>query len=62
MALARPQIEVKEGRSEWFWHLQDRNGKLIATSGETFSSKAAAERAARNARKTFPFARVEIVD
>lgn len=60
MALARPRIKVfPADNKEYGWHLQDRNGKLIATSGETFTREADAKRAAKNARRTFALAKVE---
>lgn len=35
-----------KGKQVWSWHLRAPNGKLFATAGEPFSSKANATRAA----------------
>jgi uncharacterized protein YegP (UPF0339 family) len=42
------QVIVFKGKNkEWRWHLRAGNGKLVATSGESFHSKGNALRAAK---------------
>jgi uncharacterized protein YegP (UPF0339 family) len=43
----------------WRWRLKDGNNLKVATSGESFSSMAAAKRAARNVRDAASTAYVE---
>ena len=48
---------------EWFWHAQnDGNHKIVATSGESFSSRDAAAIAADSARSAIAGATIVIPD
>ncbi len=46
----------------WRWRLKDGNNVKVATSGESFASKANARRAAENVRTTAPGAPIRILE
>jgi uncharacterized protein len=48
-----------DAAGRWRWRLKDSNGTKIASSGESFASKANAKRAAENVRTTAPGAVIE---
>jgi uncharacterized protein YegP (UPF0339 family) len=55
-----PKIVIEKNRAgKWFWHQIASNGKKVATSGEPFSSKAAAEKAAERAKAGAAKAKIE---
>ncbi len=41
----------RDAKVKWRWRLIARNGRIAASSGEAFSSKTAARRAAANVRE-----------
>jgi uncharacterized protein len=41
------------------WRLVDGNGRKVASSGESFSDRSAAVRAAQNVKVTAPYADIE---
>ena len=44
-----PKFQIyKDAAGNYRWRLKDSNGEKIASSGESFSSRYSAERAARN--------------
>jgi uncharacterized protein YegP (UPF0339 family) len=48
----------QDAASSWRWRLKDGNNVKVATSGESFASKASARRAAENVRETAPGATI----
>ncbi len=40
------RIEVYEAKDGWRWRMKAKNGRIIADSGEAYSSRRGAERAA----------------
>ena len=40
-------------KKEWFWHIVSKNGRIIARSSETYSSKRAAVKSIRTAAAIF---------
>lgn len=48
------KINVFRGKDGWRWNLQAKNGRLIATSGESFHSHYNALRAARRMHALMP--------
>ena len=50
-------VKVHEGEnSEWFWTAYARNGRKVATTGETYQDK---DHAAKMAQELFPTAEVK---
>jgi uncharacterized protein YegP (UPF0339 family) len=45
---------------KWRWHLIGANSEIVAASGESFSSKAHAERAVRDAKRLAAQARLPV--
>jgi uncharacterized protein YegP (UPF0339 family) len=41
---------LKNSAGNWYWHLKGANGQIVATAGESFSSKDSAKRAAENVK------------
>lgn len=53
--MAKPKFEVyADSGGSYRWRLKDGNGEKIASSGESFASRANAKRAAENVKKTAP--------
>jgi uncharacterized protein len=53
--MAKAKFEVfLDVSGKYRWRLKDGNGTKIATSGESFASRANARRAAENVRSTAP--------
>src|SRR4051794_9015807 len=46
----------KDHAGRWRWRLKDGNNVKVATSGESFASRASAKRAAQNVKVTAPVA------
>lgn len=40
-------VRVYPAKDGWRWHLRSRNGRIVAESGEAYSSRRGAESAAR---------------
>lgn len=56
----KPKFELfKDTANNWRWRLKAANGAKIATSGESFSSKYSAKRAAQNVKDTAPVAEID---
>ncbi|MFC4436559.1 MULTISPECIES: amphi-Trp domain-containing protein [Natrialbaceae] len=56
----RSRFEVYRDRAdEWRWRLVHWNGNIIADSGEGYTSRSNAERAARGVMRNAPTARIE---
>jgi uncharacterized protein len=53
---------LKTSSGNWYWHLIASNGQKVATAGESFASKANAERAAENVKKNAGSAGIEVDD
>jgi uncharacterized protein YegP (UPF0339 family) len=45
MSTKTPKFEIWEARDGWRWRFLAKNGKLIAESGEAYSSRSGAVRA-----------------
>ena len=43
--MRRPKLIGYRARDGWRWHLRAANGRIIAESGEAYSSRCAVERA-----------------
>ena len=41
-------FQIRKARDGWRWRLAEANGKIVAESGEAYSSKWNAKRAVRN--------------
>lgn len=52
----------KNSAGEWYWDLVAGNGQVVATAGESFSTKDNAKRAAENVKTNAGTAPVEIED
>lgn len=63
MATKHPRIEVWPAakRDQWYWHLVARNGRIVLTGGEGFTSKAHALRAVRSIIKAVANADVVVL-
>ena len=42
--------------SQWYWHLIDGNGRIIAIGGQPFNSKAIIQQSIKNVCSTVPLA------
>ncbi len=62
MAIERiTKYTVKQNKAgKWFWHEVAGNGEIIGTSGQSFSSEAAAVRACENAKARAAAAPIEV--
>jgi uncharacterized protein YegP (UPF0339 family) len=57
--VATPKFELYEDAADkWRWRLLDGNSEKIASSGESFSSRSNAKRAAQNVKDTVPNATI----
>lgn len=60
---SEPTFELYEDRAgEWRWRLVAPNGKIIADSGEGYSSKQGARRGIESVRRSAPEAAVEVLE
>ena len=58
--MARPKFEIYlDAGHRYRWRLKDGNGEKVASSGESFASRANAKRAAQNVKATAPSADLE---
>lgn len=53
------KFTVYEGRDGWRWQLKAANGKIIADSGEAYSSEYNAVRAAKRTKELAPTAPIQ---
>lgn len=55
----KQQLEFKKNkRGQWFWHFRAKNGRIVADSAESYSSKAKARQGFRSLAKSicaFPY-------
>lgn len=59
--MADPYFETfKDTAGHWRWRLRAGNNRKIATSGESFTRRADATRAATNVQQTAPLAKVRV--
>jgi uncharacterized protein YegP (UPF0339 family) len=48
-------VVYKDEAGEWRWRLEARNGKILADSGEGYTKRSGAERAARRVFGLVPY-------
>lgn len=62
MALKQPLFEVYEAKDGWRWALKSKNGRIIADSGQAYSSKRKAIDSVANMINTVVKSRVDVVE
>ena len=62
MALKQPLFEVYEAKDGWRWALKSKNGRIIADSGQAYSSKRKTIDSVANVIDTVAQSRVDVVD
>lgn len=57
----QPTFEVYKAADGWRWRLRAKNSKIVADSGEAYSSKSNCVRAARRMINSMYEARIDVV-
>jgi uncharacterized protein YegP (UPF0339 family) len=59
--MRQARMVVFQGEDGWRWHLKAANGRIVASSGEAFTDRWGAERAASTVVSTAATARLEVI-
>ncbi len=59
--MKRYRFEIYRAKDGWRWRLKAANHRIVACSGEAFSSKYSAERAASNVAFVLKYSTIKVV-